>query len=379
MRIVYSCPRFDPFLGGVESHTRELASRLAARGHDVHIVTANPGGELPRTEHMHGAVVHRVHSWPRRGDPFFAPSAGLVARRLRGDILHMQSYQSAMTPFVLAASRFQRTPTLLTFHGGGASSQIRQALYPAQRRVLAPLIRRVDALIVLTEFEVALYAREFHLPPTRFVHIPNGCDLPQPSREVVQIPGVISSLGRLERSKGHEDVIRALPLLRTVDHRFVVRVIGAGADRARLETIASELGVDQFVEFRSFASSERAEMAAALLESALVISMSRSETQPIAVMEAAALGCNTSVLDSCPGMHEIVTAGVARGISEHLGPSELATTIRSHIEAPFHPQASSLISWDQCADATESLYRQLIATSGSGHGPDPTSEDSAPE
>ena len=42
MKIVLAAPRFFPFLGGVETSTRELARRFADRGHEITVVTSNP-------------------------------------------------------------------------------------------------------------------------------------------------------------------------------------------------------------------------------------------------------------------------------------------------------------------------------------------------
>ena len=43
MRIVHVTDAFQPQLGGIEVHVSDLATRQAAAGHEVHVVTTTPG------------------------------------------------------------------------------------------------------------------------------------------------------------------------------------------------------------------------------------------------------------------------------------------------------------------------------------------------
>jgi glycosyltransferase involved in cell wall biosynthesis len=62
---------------------------------------------------------------------------------------------------------------------------------------------------------------------------------------------LILSAGRLVWEKGHQDVVRALALLRHRGRRDVrLLVIGAGPEEARLRRVASDLGVADAVELR---------------------------------------------------------------------------------------------------------------------------------
>jgi glycosyltransferase involved in cell wall biosynthesis len=67
-------------------------------------------------------------------------------------------------------------------------------------------------------------------------------------------PPVVLSAARLVWEKGHQDLVRALALLRARGVREVPRalVVGTGPERDRLATYARELGVGDLVELRSF-------------------------------------------------------------------------------------------------------------------------------
>jgi glycosyltransferase involved in cell wall biosynthesis len=71
---------------------------------------------------------------------------------------------------------------------------------------------------------------------------------PNPTR-VGQFDSEILIVGDLLRSKGHELVLRALGNLRPSFPRLRCRIIGEGADRARLEALVLELGIGQQVQF----------------------------------------------------------------------------------------------------------------------------------
>ncbi len=359
MRVVMTSPRYAPLVGGVELHTQALATRLAQRGHDVTVVTTNPAGDLPEFEARDGVTIHRVPSWPRRGDPFFSRRAGDVVLAHSPDLVHAQGYQSAFTPLILSRLSSSGIPTVLTFHGGANANRLRHALYPVQRRVLGPLFRRVSACVSLTRFELALYAREMKIPLERFVTIPNGCDLPTPTS--VPDPHLVVSPGRLDPIKGHDRVLEAFSLLRRSDPDARLRIVGTGPDEDRLKALAATLKVEAHVEFVSFGPDERLGFANALHEAGVVISLSKSETQPITLLEAARLGCSVGVTDSSPGLCELIENGVAWSLPHDASAETVAAALADQSLRAFTPNLSSLWTWDDVATATNDLYARLLA------------------
>ncbi|HEU4588621.1 MAG TPA: glycosyltransferase family 4 protein [Gemmatimonadales bacterium] len=82
MKILHISPMYYPALGGAEVHLKEVSEGLAARGHDVTVLTANvqntwdlwpaQDGALPATEVINGVTVIRVR-----------PDAGRLAAGFR--------------------------------------------------------------------------------------------------------------------------------------------------------------------------------------------------------------------------------------------------------------------------------------------------------
>ncbi|AMM19172.1 hypothetical protein AX769_02290 [Frondihabitans sp. PAMC 28766] len=106
MRIVYLHQHFrtPSQNGGVRSF--QFASALAARGHDVQVVTSSSGPRGPRLERIEGFTVHRLPvdydgrmSYRRRLAAFaaFAVRSSTVARRLKADVVIATS-----TPLTIA-------------------------------------------------------------------------------------------------------------------------------------------------------------------------------------------------------------------------------------------------------------------------------------
>jgi glycosyltransferase involved in cell wall biosynthesis len=122
---------------------------------------------------------------------------------------------------------------------------------------------RAARLVATAQFEIPLFSKRLGLSQKKFTLVPNGGDLPnipKEEREAVD-EGLIVSVGRLERYKGHHRVIAALPeiLARRPDVRLWIA--GNGPYESHLWDIAHKLGVSQHVEIRAVPATQREQMA----------------------------------------------------------------------------------------------------------------------
>ena len=351
-------------MGGIELHVHEVARRLARSGADVTILTTDPSGGLPRRESVDGVEVRRVRAWPAERDYYVAP--GIYRELAEGpfDLVHVQGYQTFVAPIALLAAERRRLPTVLTFHGGGHSSRLRQAIRPLQIATLRPLLARADRLVTLAPFERDEYARRLRLPPERFAVIPNGSDLPAAAAvDVRREAGRIASLGRLERYKGHHLVLAALPhlLARRPDARLWIG--GHGPEEEALRRLAHELGVADQVEIRGIAPGDREGMARELARVDTVVSLSEFETQPIAALEALSLGCKL-VVAAAPGLAALAASGLAAAVPPGAPPEAVADAIVEALARAPAAEPPALPSWDACADGLLALYRDVLSRRG---------------
>ncbi|HWH13819.1 MAG TPA: glycosyltransferase family 4 protein [Miltoncostaeaceae bacterium] len=361
LRLLFATPRFHPESGGVETHVREVSRRLAAMGVAVTVVTTDPGG-LARSEDVDGVRVLRAPAWPRGTDARYARDLRALLSGGTWDLVHVQSYHTLMAPQAMAWARRHRLPFVLTFHAGGHSSRLRNMLRPGQQLALRPLLAHADALVVLTPEEIERYGRLLRLPADRFALVPNGADLPAPPDDASRgtEAGLIVSVGRLERYKGHQHAIRALPVIRQQRPDARLWIAGAGRYEAELRRLARGLGVEDRVEIRAIPPHERERMARELARANLVVLLSEFETHPIAALEAIALRRRLVVADA-PGLRELAAQGLADAVATDAGPQAVARAMLRRMNGPEPPAPPALPSWDDCAAGLHALYLRIVS------------------
>jgi glycosyltransferase involved in cell wall biosynthesis len=362
-------PRYLPEMGGVERHVHEVATRLAAGsaggGADVRVLTTDRDGTLPEHDRDLAVDVRRVRARPAGRDWRFAPGLRAAMREGEWDIVHVQSYHTAVAPQAMRGARRLGLPYVVTFHGGGHSDALRHRSRPLQRRVLAPLLRGADRLVAVASFEVEQYGSELGIPPERFALIPNGVDLPELPADQRPAPPdpaapLVASVGRLEAYKGHRRVIEAFPLVLEQIPGARLWIAGTGPDEAHLRELAAGAGIGDRVDIRAVPASDRLAMARELSKTSLVTLLSEFETHPIAALEALSLG-RPLLVGEGSGIGEISSRGLARAVAADASADEVARAIVRELRDPLIPDHPDLPTWDDCAAALRALYDDVIA------------------
>ncbi|HEX6601855.1 MAG TPA: glycosyltransferase [Solirubrobacterales bacterium] len=358
LRVLMVTPRSPLLQGGVERHVMETSRRLAASGAEVEVLCTEPGGPKLQTEVRDGVEIRTVRAWPADRDWCLAPGIWREMGRRQWDVVHLQSYHTLVAPLAMLRALTLRVPYVVTFHGGGHSSDLRNRSRGAQRRLLRPLLRRAARLIAVARFEIEDYGAELGVPPERFALIPNGTDLAfssngtGPSREG---PPVLATVGRLERYKGHHRAIEALPAVLEHQPDATLLVVGSGPYEGDLRELAEQLGVAGSVRFTSTPSDRPEAMAELLATVNLVVLMSEFETHPLVALEAAAAGCRLLVADSS-GLGELAREGYARPLPLDAPAADVSAAIVEELDKPPPERRPQLSSWDECAGELLALY-----------------------
>jgi len=365
LRVLMVTPRYRPFVGGVEQHVYEVGTRLARDGHAVTVLTADPSRRLPKREVDEGVTVERVAALPRQRDWYFAPQIfrTIASRRNEWDVVHVQSYHTLVAPLAMAGALKARLPYILTFHGGGHSSPVRQRMRAVQRLLLRPFVRRAARLVAIARFEIDLYGKAYGVPPERFATIPNGVDIAAHTPPEPVTDSLIASVGRLERYKGHHRILAALPAVLRERPDARLWIAGAGPYEGALRRQASELGVEDAVEIRAVPPDERRRMAAELGRCALVVLLSDYETHPLAVLEAVSLG-RPALVARTSGLAELADRGLATAIPLESGADEVAAAVLRELDHPRVAPDVHLETWDDCARSLASLYAAVVRGDG---------------
>jgi glycosyltransferase involved in cell wall biosynthesis len=257
----------------------------------------------------------------------------------------------------MLAAKAKKIPYIATFHSGGHSSPLRTKFRDTQWRLLRPLLADAERLIGVSNFEASYFRNLLHLPEKKFSVIPNGFsvpELPSMAREATQST-LIVSVGRLERYKGHQHLINALPKIRELRPDAQLLILGAGPYETALHEIALKCGVAEHVTIRSIPADNRSEMMSLLSQASLVTLLSEYESQGIAIMEALALHRPVLVADTS-ALREYAEKKLARAISLHCTPEELAFAVIDQLDNPLIPDKLDLPTWDDCAEQLDILY-----------------------
>lgn len=160
-----------------------------------------------------------------------------------------------LLPLAWLASRLCRAPLVLQTYGIDAFERPRRALN-------AWLARTVDLCITISRTTRARFLDWSGVDPARCTVLPPTFEetrfQPGPGSEVLRqqfrLEGkkVLLIVGRLdprERYKGHDTILRVLPDLLRSEANLAFVIAGEGGDRARLESLAREIGVEHVTRF----------------------------------------------------------------------------------------------------------------------------------
>ncbi len=355
--------QYFPVMGGIETHVHEVGRRLVRAGVNVTVLTTRPqASKMASNEVIEGMNVIRVPAWPARRDYYLAPEMYTIIRNKAWDLVHCQGCHTLVPPLAMTASRMAGVPYILTFHTGGHSSAVRGSIRTAQWQVQRQLYAHASRLIGVSHFEANYFRQVLNLPAQRFVVVSNGSTLPQIELPTQPREGekLIMSVGRLERYKGHQHLITALPRIRQRYPEARLLIVGKGPYEASLRELGQQVGVSEWMEIRAVPAQDRLLMAKTLAQAALVALLSEYEAHPVAVMEAVALQRPVLVANNS-GLKELAEQGLARAVEPGKGPEEVARAVCQQIEAPIvAPAHLHIPTWDDCTQQVLTLYKEVV-------------------
>lgn len=362
MHILHIVPYYAPAwaYGGSARIAYELATRTAAHGHTVTVLTTDALDAANRAEPgahtIDGVTVHRLPNlsnalaWRR----VFVPRGfrRAAARHVpAADVVHIHEVRSLLNAAALPALRRSGVPYVVTPHGGLPAELGRTAykrVYDALwgRRLLAGACR----LHALTEMERRQYL-DLGLPAARTVLIPNGIDLAAADlpadvdafkRRFGIPPGqpVIGFLGRLNAIKGLDVLVEAFAAVLAQRPGAVLLLVGPDDGvRPALEEQIARAGIGVSVRFAGMISGG-AEKAAAYRASDVYVLPSRYENLPTTVLEALLNGAPSITTDRCGLAGDLAAADSARVVPAGDAPA-LAAQILAVLADPERARAQA--------------------------------------
>lgn len=243
MKIALVCPYDWAKPGGVRAHVANLATHLLER-HEVRVLAPSSAAVtddgLGRLVDVAGTPVPLPYN--RSMAPVAVNPAVVrrVTRALRDFDPHVVHVHEPLAPFVsLAAAGFGPHPVIGTFHAWSATDRILRLVAPMARRIAW----RLDDRLAVSPSAQAFAADALGLPLAAFHVLPNGVDA---ARFAVAAPlehlhdrsrPLLLFVGRLEKRKGVETLVRAFLRLRAARPDVRLCVVGEGPERERCQQL----------------------------------------------------------------------------------------------------------------------------------------------
>ncbi len=364
IRVALVTPRYVPSIGGVETHIARVATRLAAQGHRVEVLTQAHMRGLAPCEEIDGVVVRRFPLPLPSRSPLLAFAPGLWAylsrHGARYNVVHAHHYHAL--PALGAALTLRGAIVFTPHYHGGGHSPLRSLLHVPYRRAGARVFARAQRVICNSEAEAALVRRDFPYAARRLSVIYPGVDVAAIRAAVpyTEARRVILSVGRLETYKNVHLTIAAL---RHLDDDYVLRVIGDGPARPALEALVPRLGLRDRVRFLGRVDDDVVRRW--LRTAQAYVSMSAHEAFGLALVEALAAGA-PSLASAIPAYREI-----ARGIPSAAltllpltsSPETVAAALRGLAARPASAAPArdvAVASWDDVAARTLDVYSAVV-------------------
>lgn len=344
MRIVQVCRTAPPRIGGLESVVDGLARALAARGHEVRLVTLGPPGREERDD-IEVLRLRRLLSerWP---------TAVGLARACRGaDVVHVHGIDGLLDTLLLRGVH----PIGVSTHGGYFHTPRQALLKEVWLRTGTRLsLSRADAVWYTSQADRRRLAAARVPGPVE----PDGVDL-GPFVDLPRRPerGRWLVLGRVARHKGLVELLDALALLG--DRAFTLEVVGPEDEPGEVQRVldrAGALGLGGQVVWRG--ALRGPDLLDAVSRAELGLLPSRYEGFGVAAIELMAARVPV-VLSDIEAFRQ--HAAVAR-LAPFERPEQAARVIAEVLERPTVDAAArraATFAWPARAEAFEARYREL--------------------
>ncbi len=294
--------------GGAERFLEYLTNALPPT---VDVVVLGPCGRTVT------AAAGRRRSVSADVVPMTWPAMMRAFRRHRTEVVHVNlTTFTSCRPAVFAALSL-RLPTVLVDHAPTAGLTWKGRLL--QRAVTA----RCAARVGVGEQVSRLVEVHGGLRPGSVLTIRNGVPRPAIPPSAVQgrrrQPPLIGTLGRLDRGKGIDVLLRALPALSDVR----VVIAGDGPERRHLQRLADELRIGDRVEFLGWLT----DPARLLADLDVLVVPSRADSMPLVILEAMHTGLPV-VATTVGSVPEVITDRSTGLLVPPDEPSALAAALR---------------------------------------------------
>jgi glycogen(starch) synthase len=391
LRVLMLSWEFPPVVvGGLGRHVHHLSTALVAAGHEVTVVTRHAAG-APLEEYVDGVRVVRAPEDPPLF-PLATPSLlawtmafnhSLTRAALRAaetdeyDVIHAHDWLVTHTAVTLR--EHLDLPLVATIHATEAGRH--QGWLPGEMNkcihsVEYWLANEANRVVVCSGYMRWEVTRLLELAEKKVEIVPNGVDAAAwhaPSAAVTQARWryagagpVVGFAGRLVYEKGVQDLIAAMPRLRSRHPGLRVVVAGDGPYKPELQDLVRALKLQRAVSFTGFLDENQLPAVFAAMDAVVVPSI--YEPFGMVALEAASAGTPIAVA-ATGGLAEIVDEGVTGVTFPAKNPGALADAVSALLDDEAYARrlskaAGAMVgdrySWATIARRTAMTYASAI-------------------
>jgi len=392
--------------GGSFRLVYETARGLAARGHQVHVVTQRLHRSHPESQSLEGFTVHRYPTTAASGIRFYTSTLRQVRRlvdRLQREVgfdaLHMHHPVAAFAANRAGSVRglprvsMLYVPYFLEYadrHTYDPRTGAERSLALLRRPVAAALrwldganLRRSDRIVVLSDFSKVMLARHYPRCAAKAVKLPAGADLdafrPTPSRQEARarlglgdfglpdLPPVFFTCRRLEHRMGIVELVDAAQALRDQGRRLLVLVAGRGALEDAVRRRIQDADLAASVRLLGYVAEADLPL---YYRAADCFVLPTRALEGFGLVTAEAFACGTPVLGTPVGATpeliepfdpRLVTPdATAAGLAEGMATFVDQVAAQPDLSRRCRAYAEQALSWDALVQGLEREFRELV-------------------
>jgi glycosyltransferase involved in cell wall biosynthesis len=302
IRVLIAADTFTPDVNGAARFAERLASGLAGRGHDVHVMapaSSRKHGTWTEVYDGHTITAHRLyslrwypHDWLRFALPWtLRRDSRRILDSIKPDVVHIQSHINVGRALAYEAEK-RGIRTIATNHfmpenlaefsllPKWALDRVIKAAWKDARHTYA----RVEAVTTPTQRAAEFLEKFTGLTGVHAISCGIDADNYSPNFEP-STENRILFVGRVTGEKQIDVLLQAVALL-SPSLKARVDIVGGGDQKRNLEHLADTLGIRDRVTFTGYVTD--AELRAAYSRATVFAMPSIAELQSIATMEAMA-------------------------------------------------------------------------------------------
>lgn len=365
MKVLQVCPRYYPYLGGIETHVQEISERLVKKGCEVEIATTDPSGSLQKEEEVNGVLIRRFRAFAPNDLYYFSSQLLLFLREANSDLIHAHSYHAF--PMLACTVERKAKKLCLTPHyfGMGRSKATAMAHIPYFAFGVW-MLRSAERVVCLSRTEREILIKRFLVKTHMAIYIPNGVDYNKiaNSSPTLDTSGfTISYVGRLSREKNIRVLISAYKEIEDCIPDSKLMIVGDGPEKEELEKFSRKLSIKKILWIGKVPHQN---IGAYFKSASVFVLPSRREASPISVLEAQAAGTPVIVSDAINrmgimerGLGLVFKNGNEKDLAEKIFKIYNEKSLRDSFISRGKEYAKNF-DWDKVVDEYVVMYHSIL-------------------